>query len=166
MRRNFLCLAVVGLLMIPFGCGEKPLTPEQITKICNESGQISALAWVAAAKPTPDQVKAVKFVLDDIAKNLKEYQQGGFIAALPGIEEGIKKAFPGEDERNIALRKIASTLAKNMLEGLDNLFAQHPDWKNKGAEVAGYVAAYASGGSAALDDFVVKETAKLAKEKK
>jgi hypothetical protein len=158
MRKLSLYVSAVMIVMLAASC-KKPqpepekLSPAQINKICEQAGQTAALAWVASSKPSKDQIKAVKVVLDQIVLNLKDYQQGGFISALPGIEEAIKKAIPGDTEDKVALRKMASNLAKDMLTGLDDVFNKHPDWKTKGAEVSGYVSVFCAAGSKALDDF-------------
>lgn len=155
-RRAVLCAALV-LACVPMGCGEKPakLTPEQIIKICDEGGQAAALAWVAAAKPSADQITQVKFVLDEISAAMASYQGEGFIGMLPQINEVINATIKGEDERAVALRKLAHLLASNALVSLDDLFYKHPDWEKKGAQASQYVAAFTSGASKALDTNVV-----------
>ena len=151
-RRVALC-AVLVVMCVPMGCGEKPvkLTPEQIIRICDEGGQAAALSWVAATKPSAEQVKNVKFVLDEISKAMVEYQGDGFVGMLAQVDEIINSTIKGTDERAVALRKLAHLLASNALVGLDDLFYKHPDWEKKGAQASKYVGAFTGGASKALE---------------
>lgn len=140
------CLA----LILCFGCGNK-FDPAKAKEAANTAGQTAALSWLAIEKPSDKTVEAVKFIVDDITKNLKAYQEGGFIAAIPGIKQGIEKALPGDE--NKAARLLAEGLADTLLKELDALFNRHPEWKTQGAEVAGIVAAFTYGASTALEKY-------------
>ena len=175
MYKVWMVVLLAMVMVAPTGCNSsgggttppvvKKLTPEQITKLCNDGGQMAALAWVAKVTPTPDQVKAVKIVLDEIGKAMTGFQGGSFTGMLPQIDEAIKKAFPGTDERSLALQKMAHLFASDTLTALDDLFAQHPDWDKKGNIAAGYVNAFTTGASAALDDFVAKSDKAMPQKK-
>lgn len=143
------CTLAVCLLAMMSGCDQK-WDPAKAAKQAKLAGGLAAASWVAAAKPTKDQVAAVKFVVDDITKNLQGYKEGGFAGALPGIKEGIDKALPKEEQK--ALRVMAYKLAETLVDELDALFKRHPDWQTKGAEVAGIVAGFTTGASDTLQD--------------
>lgn len=160
-RRNMV-VALFACVLMCGGCSKdsadpsKPVikpTPEQIAKMCNGAGQVSALTWIAVSKPTPADVKDVKFVIDEITKAMVGYTGEGFIGMLPSIDVAIAKAFPGTDERSKALKRLAHLLASNGLVALDNLFAAHPDWEVKGDQAAIYVSAFTTGASDVLSDF-------------
>ena len=162
MVRRMFVVAMAAMMFCLMGCSKDKLTPEQITALCSDAGQVSALAWVAKDTPTPDEVKAVKFVLDEISKGMAGYQGDGFAGMLPQINEAIKKAFPGTDERSLALQKMAILLATRTLTNLDELFAKHPEWDKKGDVAAGYVKAFTDGGSTALNGFIKSKSAPAA----
>lgn len=142
--------AVVWMMVLACcaGCSKNKFDPVKAKEAASFAGQTAASSWLAISKPSDKDVAAVKFVVDDITKNLTAYQEGGFVAALPGIKQGIEKALPGDE--NKAARILAEGLAETLLKELDALFVRHPDWKAQGTEVAGIVAAFTQGASDSL----------------
>lgn len=155
---------LLALFLTSCGTGGKPvvdpgqtgvtLTPEQKKDIANKAGAAAALGWLAIQKPDKPTVEAVKVVVDKVRENLAGWKEGGFKATLPGIKEAIAKLFPKEEDK--VKRLAAEKLAEALLDELDNLFAKHADWKDKGDEVAGIVGAFLDGSSFVLNDFLVK----------
>ena len=150
-RRMLLC---VPLLFLVTGCGpdNAQMTPEKRKEVAFQAGQIAALTYLAIEKPSKEQATAIKVVVDEVTKSLGQYQQGGFITAVPKIKEGIAKAFPKEDQK--ALRLLADKLAETLLTELDKLFERHPDWKTLGGEVAGITASFTAGASKGFEDYL------------
>lgn len=127
-----LATALVGVaMMIGFSSCEK-LTLDQAITLAKIGGMGSAQTWVIAAKPKPEQVKAVAGALDVTALALANYSgTGDFADALPQIYEGIDKLNIPAD-----LKPMADSLAEAVVLGVDFWFGQNPDWKNKGADSA------------------------------
>ena len=100
-------LVVLAGLLGCFGGGENPLnTTEGRKTLTKEAGEIAALTYLAAAKPTEEEAAAVKSIVTQVAKSLTEYKEGGFITALPEIEKVIDDNLPGDDK--LALRAICN----------------------------------------------------------
>jgi len=148
-------LAVSGLLaallLIP-ATGCTPDKPVDKKKIASDAGQLAALTYLAVQKPSIDDAKAVKKVIDEIVVSLDKYEEGGFKTALPRIKEAIRKAFPKEDQK--ALRLLGDKLAETLLDELDALFERHPEWKKLGQEVAVIVSAFCSGASKGFEEYI------------
>jgi len=140
----FRMLLALPLLLLCTSCGE---TVDKL-KVAKDAGEIAALAWQAADKPTPEQIQAVKFVVDDIKKSMTDYKQGGFKGTLPDIFKGIDKALPPETKA--AENKLARKLAEILVTELDHQFEKRPDWQKLGGEVASIVGAFCDGASGAL----------------
>lgn len=136
------------------------LTPAQISTLCRETGEATALIWVAAATPTPAQIDKVKFVVVCVNDAMLSYQGQGFIGMLPEVDNIINQTIKGTDERAVAERRLAHLLASNVLVGLDDLFMKHPDWETKGAQAAAYVSSFAQGALGGLGNYQVQEKVK------
>jgi hypothetical protein len=161
--RSLMACAMAILLFAATGCTKPPPpTPEQIKKMCYTGGEVAALTWVAADQPTADEINACKVVVGLVSLNCKGWIEGGFISALPSIDEGIAKAFPGTDERAVALRRLSHLLAVELLTQLDILFAQHPDWKQQGDLISGYVSAFCDGALEGLSGISTKRALRKA----
>jgi hypothetical protein len=117
-------------------------------KVAKDAGQVAALSWQVAAKPTPEQVQVVKFVVDDIRKSMTDWKEGGFAGTLPDIYKGIDKALPPDTKA--AENKLARKLAELLVAELDNQFKKRPDWQKTGSEVASIVGAFCDGASGVL----------------
>jgi len=142
----------LSLLFVCAGCGPDKMTVEKRKEVAYQAGNVAALSYLAIEKPTVEQAKAIKLVIDEITKSLGQYQEGGFKSALPKIKEAIAKAFPSEEQK--ATRMLADKLADALLTELDALFVRHPDWKTLGGEVAGIVAAFTAGASKGFEDYL------------
>jgi hypothetical protein len=151
-RRSLFGVLGALLLLVTISCQETPLTPDQRKCLAIDAGKIAALGYLQLKKPTKDQATAIKMVIDEIANTLGQYQDGGFIAALPKIKESIAKAFPNDNQKVILL--MANDLAQTLLTELDALFVRHPDWKTLGGEVSGIVASFSSGASQSFADWL------------
>ncbi len=155
MRRQTALAVLVLMMMAQTGCGngggggEAVITPEKRLELAEQAGNAAALAWLSIDKPEKTQVEAVRVIVDKLKENLTAYRDGGFKAALPGINEGIDKLFPKEEDKGrlLAAKKLAETLVTE----LDRLFEKHPEWKELGSEVAGIVGAFCKGSSDSLD---------------
>jgi hypothetical protein len=143
---------MAALLLVSTSCGETSITPEKRKELAYQAGNVAALTYLAVEKPTTDQAKAIKLVIDEITKSLGQYQEGGFKTALLKIKEAVAKAFPNEDQK--ATRLLADKLAETLLTELDELFERHPDWKVLGGEVAGIVASFTFGASKGFEDYL------------
>jgi len=129
-RRNLLVVMLVALLAPLTGCEKLPY--DQAIVLAKIGGMASAETWVITAKPSKEQVDAVKGALDVTALALDNYSGAGdFADALPQIYEGIDKLKIPED-----LKPMADSLAEAIVLGIDVWFANNPDWKNKGIESA------------------------------
>lgn len=150
-------LALLILVSVQTGCGDPGvsgddkvvITPEKRAELAKQAGNAAVLAWLSIEKPEKAQVEAVKVIVDKLRENLTAYKEGGFKAALPGINEGIDKLFPKEEDKGRLL--AAKKLAETMVAELDRLFEKHPDWKDLGGEVAGLVGSFCDGSSESLE---------------
>lgn len=156
MRRHSMAAVLVLVLMAQTGCGgggggDTPvvITPEKRVELAKQAGNAAVLAWLSIDKPEKEQVAAVKVIVDKVRENLTAYKAGGFKAALPGIDEGIVKLFPKDEDKGKLL--AAEKLAETLVTELDHLFEKHPEWKDLGSEVAGIVGAFCDGSSESLD---------------
>lgn len=137
-------LLALPVLLLCASCGE---TIDKL-KVAKEAGEVAALAWQAADKPTPEQVQAVKFVIDDIKKSMTDWKQGGFVGTLPDIYKGIDKILPPETKA--AENKLARKLAELLVTELDHQFTKRLEWQKLGGEVASVVGAFCDGASGVL----------------
>lgn len=153
-RADFLVFIFAGLgALFWSGCDGTKIaeTPEQRKEVATQAGMAAALIYLAIDKPEADKAEAISVVVGQIKDALTEYKTGGFITSLDGIKAGIDKLFPGEGD---AIKRLAAgKLAKVLLEELDNLFKKHPDWKEKGAEVASLVAAFCAGAQEGFEGY-------------
>jgi len=152
-RRTWVTCLVLGVVGLT-GCtgGKIVETPEQRASLAKHAGRAAALGYLAINKPEDVTAKGIAVVIDKVKENLTGWKEGGFIGSLPGIKEAIAKALPGEDKE--AYRLAAEVLAKILVEELDNLFAKHADWKDKGNEVASIIVAFCSGASSSFEDYI------------
>lgn len=152
-RRYALAGCMSLLLLVPtVGCTPEKMTPEKRKEVAQQAGQIAALSYLAIRKPSTEDAKAIRQVIDQIVVGLDKYQEGGFKTSLAEIKKGIEKAFPKEDQKGVRL--LAEKLAEDLLTELDALFKRHPDWKTLGDEVASIVAAFGTGASSGFEDYI------------
>jgi hypothetical protein len=140
-----LVLPVLVLLMFPSCTGGGGISIDDMKKRAEEAGEIAALSYLAIEKPNKEKAEQIKAVIDLFKKTVKDWQEGGFKATLPELNKAIDELVPVEKDKplNLLCKKLASTL----VDELDALFNRHPEWKKKGAEVAGIVESFAAGAS-------------------
>jgi hypothetical protein len=154
-RRDLLVVLVLGLV----GCGNGPgtvpppeETPQRRQDLAKTAGETAVIGYLAIGKPSIQDAQAIQVIVDKIRANLSGYREGGFTAALPGLEEAVDQLFPGEEGKG--KRAAAKSLAKTLLEELDRLFEKHPGWKTKSEEVAGLIGAFLDGASAGFTTYL------------
>lgn len=155
------------LVFLLTGCqpnsgGTNPSTkidPEKYKKQAKDAGEIAALTYLVAAKPTPDQVKAIKGTIDILNQALKNWKGEGFAGVLPIVNAEIDKLLPPDTKKaeNLLARKLASTL----VDELDNQFKKHPEWKDKAVPYVDLVSAFCDGASEGFGDFKNNKLEKL-----
>ena len=147
-------LPVLLLLVFTVGCGDvNPVdTPEKRLELAKTAGEAAALTYLAIDKPSDEQAEKIKVIVDKVKSSLTEWKEGGFVTALPEIEKLCDDLFPGEEQK--AYRIAAKKLAKVLIDELDNLFKKHPDWKDKGDEVASLISAFMDGSSDAFKTYI------------
>jgi hypothetical protein len=136
------------------GGGEviKVETPEQRAALAKAAGEAAALAYLTIDKPSDEQAKVIQAIIDKIRESLVNWKEGGFITALPEIEKLADELFPTEEQK--AYRLAAKKLASMLLDELDKLFKKHPEWKDKGVEVAGIVGKFLDGASESFKAYI------------
>jgi len=156
MRASFVLPVLLMVILPAAGCGKagnNPVdTPEKRQELARKSGEAAALGYLAIDKPDDETAVAIKAIVDKVEANLEGWREGGFISALPELEKTADALFPGEERKGE--RVAAKKLVKMLLEELDNLFDEHPEWKDKGDEVAAIVAAFANGASQGFDEYL------------
>jgi len=143
------------LMVFMVGCwgnGTSVDTPEKRAKVAYMAGEAAALTYLAIDKPSNEDAEAIKVILDKIREGITEYQEGGFITALPKLEALADELFAGEDKK--ALRIAAKKLAKVLLEELDALFEDHPEWKEKSDEIATLIGKFLDGASEGFKTYI------------
>lgn len=151
-----LVVALLCGLVLP-GCGGDvnvipPVeTAAQRKKVAGDAGEAAALAYLVIQKPTKEQALAIKVVADKLVATLKDYKQGGFKATREEVHEGLALALPGDDRKAELL--LATKLADTLIDELDRLFDEHPQWKDLNKEVTDLVSSFATGASKALDAY-------------
>jgi len=113
-------LVTVGFL----GCN---ISDDQAKIIAQSTGMYSSIAWIVADNPTVDQKTAVVSVLDVINTNAINIKDGKTYTEViyPEVEKYIDTKVKEKD------RAIAKKGALAILNGLDSLFATHPEWRTK-----------------------------------
>ncbi len=150
-----ICVAVV-LSVVTSGCGPSPVpipieTPAQRQAAAKVAGHLSFLAFVAVEKPSTDEQAAIQTVLTQIRANITSFQQNGFISALPDIKKAIADAYP--DPADAFKVEIATVLAEDLLNGLDQLYTDHPEWKTMTTEVTDLIGAFLDGATTGFATF-------------
>jgi hypothetical protein len=155
MKRSVFCATILFALLFTQGCDTK-LTLEQACALAKIGGAGSAQVWVIAAKPTPEQLKAVSGALDVTTEALINYSgKGDFADSLPQIYEGIDKLkIPDE------LKPMADSLAEAVVLGVDLWFAKNPDWKDKGVDSAKIAKAFVESARNSLPEAMNTKTFK------
>ena len=142
MCNKYVLLFVTALLALAVGgCDFKP---EQIKAIAQQTGTFAAVGWIAADNPTPEQVKAVKGVVELIEKKSDDIVAGKTYTEVvyPELEELIDKDFEPQ------MRPLAKASALSLLGALDMMFAIHPEWREDEDQAMGIVKSFCLGAKA------------------
>jgi len=139
------CLAVslVGAALMVGGCN---ITPEQGKVIAQSAGLYSAVIWIAAENPTAEQKTAVSGVLDVIKTDAGNVKTGQtyLVVLYPEVEKVIDANVKEQD------RPLCKAAAITLLNGIDTMFAMHPDWKNQQDLAIDLVGAFVDGAKSGL----------------
>ncbi len=117
-------IAVCSLLiggMFMAGC---KLTPEQGKVIAQNAGIYSAVLWISIDNPSTNQINQVKSVLVAIKDNATKIEKGKTYMEVvyPEVVKVIDAKMEPKD------RPICKVAAMTIINGLDTLFAMHPEW--------------------------------------
>jgi len=134
-------IAVMAAFMT--GC---TITPEQGKVIAQNAGIYSAVLWISIDNPTPDQIGSVKGLLNIIKDNASKVQQGKtYMEVLyPEMIKIIDEKVKPQD------RPLCNAAGMTLLNGLDTLFALHPEWKASQDLALSIVNSYVDGAKAGL----------------
>lgn len=129
---------VVGAALFTSSCS---ITPEQSKVIAQNAGIYSAVIWVAVDNPTTNQILMVKDLVSVIDAKAGDIQAGKTYTEVvyPEIVKVIDAKVPAQD------RPLCKAASLTLLNGLDTLFAMHPEWKNPETLALGIVRAYDQG---------------------
>jgi len=147
MKKLFSSMVVVALaisaMLFMGGC---KITPEQAKVIAQNAGIYSAVIWIAVDNPTSNQIAEVKGILDVIKDNATKIESGKTYVEVvyPEVVKVIDTKIPPQD------RPFCKAAAMTLLNGLDTLFAMHPDWKADQTLALQIVDAYIVGAQSGL----------------
>ena len=123
-----LMIGIMAVIMIGIGviAGCKP-TPEDINLIAKNAGLFSAVTWIAYDNPSTDVKSNVVDVLNVAEGAITNVQSGQTYAAViyPIVEKAVVASTKIKPQDKPLV--LAGSLA--MLNGIDILFASHPEWK-------------------------------------
>ena len=136
-------VVIVALGLVVSGCN---ITPQQAQVISQNAGTYSAVIWLATDNPTTNQILEVKTVLDTIKVKSSSVLVGQSFAAVlyPDLVALINTNIPAQDG------PLAKAAALTLLNGLDTLFAMHPEWQTTSSQILSVVNAYVSGAQLGL----------------
>ena len=136
-------MLVAGLLVGLVGC---QITPEQGKVIAQNAGIYSAVLWIAIDNPATNQVGEVKDILDVIKEKAGQVKAGQTFTEViyPELVKVIDAKVPAQD------RPLAKAASLTILNGLDTLFAMHPEWKASETLAIDIVNAYVDGAKLGL----------------
>lgn len=115
------CSGVLAGSIFMSGC---KLTPEQSKVIAQNAGIYSAVLWISIDNPTSNQIDQVKGILISIKDNATKIESGKTYMEVV-YPEVVKAIDAKVDPKDRPLCKVA---AMTIINGLDTLFAMHPDW--------------------------------------
>ena len=135
-------LFAVGVLFMP-GC---KLTPEQVKTIAQNAGLFAAVSWIAYDNPDASAIESVKSVLDVIKEKAIDVEAGKTYTEVvyPEIVKVIDAKVKPQD------RPLCKAAVLSLLNGIDMLFAMHPEWKESQDIAIGVVEAFVLGANNGL----------------
>jgi len=115
------CSSILAGSMFIGGC---KLTPEQGKVIAQNAGIYSAVMWISIDNPTSNQIDQVKGVLVAIKDNATKIESGKTYMEVvyPEVVKVIDAKVEPKD------RPLCKVAAMTLINGLDTLFAMHPEW--------------------------------------
>jgi len=146
-------IAVIGLVFTS-GCD---LTPEQIKVISQNAGLFASVGWIAYDNPDASAIESVTSILDVIRAKCAQVEVGKTYTEVvyPELVKIIDKDVKPQD------RPLCKAATLTLLNGIDTLFAMHPEWKSKQDVAIGVVNAFILGAKNGLslgeDDAVIKQ---------
>lgn len=101
------------------------ITPEQSKVIAQNAGLYSAVIWIAVDNPDTNQIASVVSILNVISEKAYEVKAGQTYTEViyPELVKVIDTKIKPQD------RPICKAASLSLLNGLDTLFAMHPEWK-------------------------------------
>ena len=136
-------LTAIGVCMSMSGC---KVTPEQGKVIAQNAGLYSAVVWIAVDNPTSNQIVEVKGIIGEIKDKAKSVEAGKtYMEVLyPELVKVIDEKVIPQD------RPLCKAAAMTLLNGLDTMFALHPEWKANQDLAIDMVSAYVDGAETGL----------------
>jgi len=145
--RKVMAAVAAGIVIVAgmflSGC---TITPEQSKAIAQNAGIYSAVIWISVDNPTALQIAEVKTVLDVINEKAKDVKAGQTFTEViyPELVKVIDIKLPVSD------RPLAKAASLTILNGLDTLFAMHPEWTATSGLILDIVNAYVTGAKLGL----------------
>jgi len=136
--KGMLLVGFMASLMMVSGC---KLTPEQIKVIAQNAGLFSAVGWIAYDNPSVDAIESVKSILVVIRDKAGDVEAGKTYTEViyPELIKVINEKVVEKD------RPLCKAASLTLLNGIDTLFAMHPEWKKSQDIAVGVVEAYIFG---------------------
>jgi hypothetical protein len=119
---SIVALIMLCCFVLTSGCN---LTPEQVKVISQNAGLFAAVGWIAYDNPDASAIESVKSVLSTIEKKGEAVEAGKTYTEViyPELVKVIDKDVKLQD------RPLCKAASLTLLNGLDTLFAMHPEWK-------------------------------------
>jgi len=126
--------------------------PVAASKTAKKAGYVAVLGWVAGAKPDVAKVGDLKKVVLMLKTSMRTFPKAGFYSLRPELIASVDKVLPGD--ANKAARLIGYKVVEELTTQLDNLFGQHPEWKDQGDAVSSLLLAFLDGANDGLSDYL------------
>jgi len=141
---SIVALMMLVALVITGGC---TLTPEQVKVISQNAGLFAAVGWIAYDNPDQSAIDSVVSVLDVIKDKSKAVEAGKTYTEVvyPELVKAIDKDVKPQD------RPLCKAASLTLLNGIDTLFALHPEWKKDQDVAIGVVNSFILGAKNGLN---------------
>jgi len=139
-------IVVCGLaLSVSMSCGCK-VTPDQGKVIAKNAGLYSSVIWIAIDNPNTNQILEVKDILSIVKTNTTKIEKGQTYMEVvyPEVVKIIDVKVPAQD------RPLCKVASMTLLNGIDILFAMHPDWEKDQVVAIEIVNSYIDGANEGL----------------
>jgi len=159
---SIIALMMLSAVVLNSGCN---LTSEQVKVISQNAGLFAAVGWIAYDNPDQSAIDSVKSLLDTIKTKCKAVEAGKTYTEVvyPELIKIIDKDVKPQD------RPLCKAASLTILNGLDTLFALHPEWKkdqNMVLEVVNSFILGAKGGLNLSEDHAVIKQARASATKR